>query len=618
MRSLWVLAAILLIPYAALAQSGTITLNNVEVEFAGQTYSFGPGDHELNLDSFNGLAYRGTYEANVTYDTEVSQTSFITAQCEVEHGVEERPASNSDVTVRSVTTRPGGEGRRSDTVTLPAGQVLFLMPPRNDPEREVISTFFCRLSRPIDGVFYASSDEITVRQILKRRQSLTIVEPVQGASLGAPGSTQDIEVLADWEENAIPLAARYLELAAIDSGGNEIASTRFFDLGTIPTPSHVQHPAPTIPAPDGTSRIVLPNVRLPEAGSLTLRLRMVEDFNGLEGHIVEVRLEDEVVVQGEPTASDSIDIIDEDPPRDEILQPGEEMTFTTEIEYTLESEASGAIVVNFFAEGDAEPFASSIPMAVTRPDEPPPALSEEGVVHQTTPVTVVTPNVRVPDEGPLTMRARLKGAGENTLATSSAVKYEVATDLTVKHIELVQVVQDSESPIPLVANKKTAVRVIVENTGARKLADVELTLEGAGRTSESFPISVFSHQGPLESDQALLQARTNESFAHRLPPRWIREGKITIKAAVNLGPDGVTPVIPESDSTNNVPEPKSFQFFDVEPMKVGYVVACKALQAVCEAPSNPHRLMQKLFPLPDSSGVQYIPVFADAELLIFA
>ena len=64
----------------------------------------------------------------------------------------------------------------------------------------------------------------------------------------------------------------------------------------------------------------------------------------------------------------------------------------------------------------------------------------------------------VPEEGRLLLKADLVAPDGRLLASATDVILEVNVDLTMDHIEVVQVIQTADNAIPLIANKTTVIR----------------------------------------------------------------------------------------------------------------------------------------------------------------
>ncbi|MFN7935933.1 MAG: choice-of-anchor D domain-containing protein [Bryobacteraceae bacterium] len=115
-------------------------------------------------------------------------------------------------------------------------------------------------------------------------------------------------------------------------------------------------------------------------------------------------------------------------------------------------------------------------------------------------------------------------------------------DVSIDHIEVVQVVQNDKNEIPLIAGKNTVARVFlrVEPKTADAIANVSVKLtSGLGGTPRRLngPITAVG-----EPDRNKLEHAVN--FA--LPAEWIKEGELSLEAEVEL-PRGFTDTKPDNN-----------------------------------------------------------------------
>ena len=142
-------------------------------------------------------------------------------------------------------------------------------------------------------------------------------------------------------------------------------------------------------------------------------------------------------------------------------------------------------------------------------------------------------------------------------------------DLTVDHMEVVQVVQTRDNKIPLVAGKKTVVRVFVKASG-QALGGVASNVRGSlfvwpeGKSEVEVPsaangaISVASDAEPNRND-------TNGSLNFVIPPELTNPGVFSLKVVINPGRE-----VEEKDYGNNeLTEP--FEFEQRNSLRIGYV-----------------------------------------------
>ncbi len=129
-------------------------------------------------------------------------------------------------------------------------------------------------------------------------------------------------------------------------------------------------------------------------------------------------------------------------------------------------------------------------------------------------------------------------------------------DLTVSHIEVVQVVQDWNNSIGLVQNKKTVARVYVNACcNASNITNVDVKLEGFRAPSTPLsPASVAAKYpaGGLMSipgislDPESLRPYETKTFNFLLPSAWTTTADVKLKATVDAGHR-----VAESDENNN-------------------------------------------------------------------
>src|SRR5437762_8094352 len=121
-------------------------------------------------------------------------------------------------------------------------------------------------------------------------------------------------------------------------------------------------------------------------------------------------------------------------------------------------------------------------------------------------------------------------------------------DLTVSRIEIVQVTQDVENSIRLVADKSTVARVFVglgSESAAIQPPTVTGILHGRNAAGAALPGS-RREPAPIRAPNRPDRNQINHSLVFRLPPEWTAAGTITLRAEVN--PDGS---VAETDRTNN-------------------------------------------------------------------
>lgn len=206
-----------------------------------------------------------------------------------------------------------------------------------------------------------------------------------------------------------------------------------------------------------------------------------------------------------------------------------------------------------------------------------------------------------------------------TIQISSGEKKE-GVDLTIDHMEVVQVIQTKDNRIPLVAGKKTVVRVFLKGTGDKSgvISNVRGSIfvwpEGKSEVEVSSAangaINVINDAEPRRED-------TGASLNFVIPRELTGPGVFSIKAVVNP-----THGIKESDFDNNELT-EAFEFVQRNGLRVGFVrIGYKPPgQAEWAWPGtnipNYGQMMSKLFPAADGA-VQYyeLPFRVRAKRLI--
>ena len=226
------LVLLMLAPAVMWAQSGTITLDKIDIELEGRMFRFTPGGNNvLDIEPTVSLQQRnGKYTAFVSHNVNSPTVDVIVCD-----GVDTVPENShkSETTTKSIEK----DAQIRSNVAVGPGQFSVNLPPRADPAREVVYTFSCGVLGGGAGPFYATTGEIVVRQQLDIRQSVAVVEVTPDPSQGlTPGRLQNFTVLADWEDNIVFGAS--LRLTAFDSAGEELG------LGK---PTNPQRPVPRHP-----------------------------------------------------------------------------------------------------------------------------------------------------------------------------------------------------------------------------------------------------------------------------------------------------------------------------------------------------------------------------------
>ena len=187
---------------------------------------------------------------------------------------------------------------------------------------------------------------------------------------------------------------------------------------------------------------------------------------------------------------------------------------------------------------------------------------------------------------------------------------------------MIQVVQNLQNDVPLVAGKKTLLRVFVENTNPRfKVGDkgrsVSVTVSVKGVEGDDCNVnrSLQAEATPAGATEFLrildlLRRRKmlNVSANIVLPEACTREGDFKITALANIAAGGL--VLPEKNINNN----EGFgdaEFKDLGTLRIGYLQVCgrRGQHTICPEPgvTEADSLLKKVFPLADGA-VSYEPL----------
>lgn len=194
-----------------------------------------------------------------------------------------------------------------------------------------------------------------------------------------------------------------------------------------------------------------------------------------------------------------------------------------------------------------------------------------------------------------------------TVSTGPAAPVSSDVDIAVDHIEIVQVVQDAENTIPLVADKKTIARVFVRVNGPPVQLTVNATLEvlrdGKSERQSTSPrlMDLTATANRLDRDQGI---------AFQIFPEWTGRGTLAVLATV-------MPAEPwhETHPDDNTDGP-TVEFTVRRPVVVGWRPVCFSVDPTTkegrECPSEAEipgdeEAMQRTFPVPDG-GVDFFRV----------
>ena len=643
-----------------IAAGQTIELDSVQIDLEGASYTFPgqPPPSDPNRNSCAGHANilaldptpaivppRGVYTPTVTYS---GDNELLT--CQWGDNVEE----TDDRFFHGKLARLLGGGANPLPVS-GAEQALqceqgnppqlapcrfdLVLPPRTGPEHVVVYTFSCTLTIPVSQEL--ARTELEVCQDLNIRQSVKFAEdPTTGKKLVTPdpalplppGATPVFTASADWEDNIVPPPNALLRLSAFDSSENPLITP------LVRGPRRVR---PGTVDSKGTEELLLggvtERVTVPDDGVVILRLELIEfytDDAGMRQTRVSATAEDIVYQAGE-----SLTIRNPRPPRSDPLFLGSATTIAAEVIYSFESVDMGEIVLQLL-HPDGTELAGSPPQPVSK---------GSGSVPLEIPVFELFPEPFTPT---VLLRAVLRDPSGAVILQSAAVEYTVEVlpcevgpaalsplspkaedttsckpDYTVLPIEAVQLLQDDDNSVPLVANRSTALRIYLAHDDEGKprpdfeTVPVDITLhhESSGEPIE-LGLPAKPKPGPLFPRRA--REKDTERMAeitYLLPGNFTAEGELTVEVAVNRNKYSGIKVAPErlldSEVDNNV-RTKTFRFDKTAPVDIEYLILCDDVGGC----ANPNRLGVSSFsfriaPIPDSRGLRYSPFdTVDVEL----
>jgi uncharacterized protein (TIGR03437 family) len=183
-------------------------------------------------------------------------------------------------------------------------------------------------------------------------------------------------------------------------------------------------------------------------------------------------------------------------------------------------------------------------------------------------------------------------------------------DVLVRHIEVVQSVQDDYNFVPLVANKRTVARVYLGLADGSERVDepVVVRLRGFrnGAELDGQPTIIRRVTRPLLFNQNSDRDRMNHSAAFELPLEWTAPGDLELLAFADSD-------IPEQNKSNNERR-ANLTFEPSTPFRIVHRALCIQLEGeppVCADPgrtANPPGLefIRKAFPLRDEDGLGYV------------
>src|SRR5258706_5523099 len=138
-------------------------------------------------------------------------------------------------------------------------------------------------------------------------------------------------------------------------------------------------------------------------------------------------------------------------------------------------------------------------------------------------------------------------------------------DISIDHVEFVQVAQDHDNTVPLVAGKSTVARVFLRSVGTGA-GDITSGISGS-LTADGFAETLrpFGDLPPIAPTGPPDQNNQRHSLNFLLPPAWTRPaGALQVRAAAKLngGPDKVLTVSAAFQAPPNWPP--VFRVFHLE------------------------------------------------------
>ena len=194
-----------------------------------------------------------------------------------------------------------------------------------------------------------------------------------------------------------------------------------------------------------------------------------------------------------------------------------------------------------------------------------------------------------------------------------AVTAEYQRDLAVDRIEVVQVVQDADHTVPLMARKKTVARVFIKLTPAssQPVAGVTARLRGSRSDGEMPDSPLRPFNGPITAPVSPRRDSLDHSLNFELPAAWTEGGRLRLEAEVRP-PAGFRDAWADDTLSRTVTfiEPVGWP----RPFIVGYLPVCYQppgqARPLCPSDANiaaADALLGKLYPMP-AEDVLYLPL----------
>ena len=191
------------------------------------------------------------------------------------------------------------------------------------------------------------------------------------------------------------------------------------------------------------------------------------------------------------------------------------------------------------------------------------------------------------------LRAFLRDPAGNILAKSDFLSWKISAELSIDHIEVVQVIQTRDNTVDLIANKRTVVRVFTKSDDGRPRNDVVVELRGRRGSELGPPMRQTATSVPQP-------VRGEEDHSHNfvLPPSWSAVGDLLLEAVVN--PDRDPPEFDYSDNKKSYTARfEQTQTIDVRTIEICYECGDGTFCAT-GALQTPELGVRKLFPIEDS------------------
>ena len=331
--------------------------------------------------------------------------------------------------------------------------------------------------------------------------------------------------------------------------------------------------------------------------------------------------EQQFVVKQRYQPLDTIRVVSIDPDPSQPLIPNTAQTFVATVEYTRDVIRLGSQIMLVAADGFGNEL---IPRNANRLN--PSAQTARGDGPNPVQIELTLEDVPVPSDGEMILVAeqvngRQFGEWESasfaTYNSSDLVIYDqdAPLDLSIDHMEVVQVVQDANNGVRLIRRKPTLVRVFtkIESGPDDILFRVPVELQGS-RNGSALPGSPLA---PINSGQAFATKnpdRTNILHSHdfRLPDAWVDGDELTLEAVVNAEMTIDEANMPPTTKPNSLV--RSFSLSRTRGLRVRYLDVC--MQPAGEEIKCPSLntgavggFTRTVFPLePESFSYQPLPV----------